>query len=309
MNTIEIAVLGHILNEKIIFPDKEIYPVLGSPVAYSSACMASLGIKIGIVTKIGEDFPKDLLEVFNQFGIDQRGIAIVKNSTNNELIYDKQGNKTVNFITKAEDVLFEDIPSAYLDAKIFYICPMDYEINMKTIKRISNLGKIMAVDIGGYGGGTSDTHPKEKNGYEIKELCPFFDIVKGSVEDYYHIFGAGIGDEQEVSRKIVQGGAQISVITLGEKGSFIKTKDKEYYIPAFPTPLDEIVDRTGAGDCYSAGFLTHFLHNRDPYTSAVYASATTSYVIERSGGVVVERMPKKKEIERRVKIINNLAKD
>ena len=37
MNTIEIAVLGHILNEKIIFPDKEIYPVLGSPVAYSSA--------------------------------------------------------------------------------------------------------------------------------------------------------------------------------------------------------------------------------------------------------------------------------
>jgi len=180
---------------------------------------------------------------------------------------------------------------------------------MKTIKRISNLGKIMAVDIGGYGGGTSDTHPKEKNGYEIKELCPFFDIVKGSVEDYYHIFGAGIGDEQEVSRKIVQWGAQISVITLGEKGSFIKTKDKEYYIPAFPTPLDEIVDRTGAGDCYSAGFLTHFLHNRDPYTSAVYASATTSYVIERSGGVVVERMPKKKEIERRVKIINNLAKD
>ena len=56
---------------------------------------------------------------------------------------------------------------------------MDYEINMKTIKKIYDLGKIMAVDIGGYGGGTSDTHPKEKSGYEIKELCPFFDIIKG----------------------------------------------------------------------------------------------------------------------------------
>jgi hypothetical protein len=31
-------------------------------------------------------------------------------------------------------------------------------------------------------------------------------------------------------------------------------------------------------------------------------------VIERSGGVVAERMPKKREIERRIKIINNIAK-
>ena len=310
MNKLDIAVLGHILNEKIIFSDdKEIYPVLGSPVAYSSACMASLGVRTGIVTKIGEDFPKKLLKIFQQLSINQEGIKMGEKSTNNELIYDKEGNKTVKFITKAEDIFFKDIPSSYLNTKIFYICPMDYEIDTKTIKKIYDLGKIMAVDIGGYGGGTSDTHPKEKSGYEIKELCPFFDIVKGSIEDYYHIFGVGVGDEKEVSRKIIQWGAKISIITLGEEGSFVKTKDKEYYIPAFPTPLNEILDRTGAGDCFSAGFLTHFLHNRDPYASAVYASATTSYVIEQSGGVVVERMPKKKEIERRIKIINNIAKD
>ena len=107
MNKLDIAVLGHILNEKIIFPDKEIYPVLGSPVAYSTACMASLGVRIGIVTKIGKDFPKDLLKVFDQLGIDRKGITIGENSTNNELIYDKLGNKTVNFITKAEDIFFD----------------------------------------------------------------------------------------------------------------------------------------------------------------------------------------------------------
>jgi sugar/nucleoside kinase (ribokinase family) len=128
--------------------------IRGSPAAYSSSsCMASLGVKTGIVSKIGKDFPKDLLKIFCQLGIDQEGIIIGENSTNDELIYDKQGNKTVNFISKAEDIFFENIPSAYLDAKIFYICPMDYEINMKAIKKIYDLGKIMAVDIGGYGGG------------------------------------------------------------------------------------------------------------------------------------------------------------
>jgi hypothetical protein len=62
---VDIVVLGHILNEKIVFPDREIYPVLGSPVAYSSVCMASLDVKIGIVTKIGKNFPQNLLHVFD----------------------------------------------------------------------------------------------------------------------------------------------------------------------------------------------------------------------------------------------------
>jgi ribokinase len=166
----------------------------------------------------------------------------------------------------------------------------------------------MAVDIGGYGGSTSATYPEEKNGHEIKELCPFFDIVKGSIEDYTHIFGIGVGNEKEISKKIIDWGARISLITLGEKGSFVKTKDNEYYIPAFPTPLEKIVDRTGAGDCFSAGFLANFLFDGDPYSSAIYASATTSYVIERTGGVVFERMPSKEEIAHRVEVMNNLIK-
>jgi len=309
MENLEIIALGHILNEKIIFPDKEISPVLGSPVAYSASCMASLGRKIGIVSKIGKDFPKNLLNIFNQLAIDQDGIKLGKYSTNNELIYNKKGNKIVKFITKADNIFFDDIPITYLNAEIFFICPMDYEIDIQTIKKIYETGKIMAVDIGGYGGSTSATYPEEKSGYGIQELCPFFDIVKGSIEDYSHIFGIGAGNEKEISQKIIEWGAKISLITLGAKGSFIKTQKKEYYIPAFPTPLDKIVDRTGAGDCFSAGFLAHFLLEGDPYTSAIYASATTSYVIERSGGVVLKRMPSKKKVEQRVKVINNLMKN
>lgn len=309
MSNLEIVVLGHILNEKIIFPDKEIYPVLGSPVAYSSSCMASLGRKIGIVTKIGHDFPRNLISIFDQLKVDQAGITVGKSSTNNELIYHENGRKTVKFITKAENIFFNDIPRHYYDSKIFFLCPMDHEINPIEIKKIRNLSKVMAVDIGGYGGSTSATYPEEKSGYQIKELCPFFDIVKGSIEDYTHIFGLNFDNEKEISRKIIEWGAKISLVTLGEKGSFVKTKDKEHYIPAFPTPIEDIIDRTGAGDCFSAGFLSKYLTNNDPYVSAIYASATTSYVIEHSGGVVLERMPSKEEVARRVDVMNKLIKN
>ena len=130
---VDIVCLGHILNEKIIFPDRVIYPVLGSPVAYSSVCMASLGVDVGVVTKIGSDFPKELLRVFSEIGVDTSGIITGKTSTNNELIYDKNGDKTLKFISKADDIGIEDIPEKYKDSKIFCICPMDYEVNIENL--------------------------------------------------------------------------------------------------------------------------------------------------------------------------------
>lgn len=299
---VDVVVLGHIINEKIIFPDRDIFPVLGSPVAYSSVCMASLGLDVGIVTKIGMDFPEELLSVFKETKVDTEGVRKNRNSTNNELIYDFNGNKKVNFLTKAEEINFKDMPEKYLEAKIFSISPMDYEVSLNTIKNISNLGKVMVVDIGGYGGGTSSSHPSMKNGQEIKEICPYFDIVKGSIEDYSHVFGFG-ADEVFISNKILEWGSSISIITLGSRGSYIKTRDDEKYIPIYPE--EKYVDQTGAGDCYLAGFLASYLRDRDPFVAGYFGSAVTSYIIERSGGVITDRMP---VMEEAIKRVNSLIK-
>lgn len=301
---VSVVVLGHILNEKIVFPDKEIFPVLGSPVAYSSVCMSSLGVEVGIVTKIGEDFPEELLAVFLETGVDIKGISYCKHSTNNKLIYDIEGKKTLEFLSKADDIKFNDIPELYKQAKLFSVSPMNYEVSLRTIKEIYKLEKKMSVDIGGYGGGTSDTHPRIKDGNEIKNLCPFFNIVKGSIEDFGHIFGENTS-EIFISEKIIEWGAEICVITLGGKGSFVSTYDNRKYISTYP--IKRHVDQTGAGDCYFGGFLTKFLEKYDPFEAALYGTAATSYVIERSGGVVAQRMPDIKEVKRRInkiKILN-----
>lgn len=61
----DLVVIGHLLKEYIQFPDRKIGPVLGSPCAYTPVAAARLGVKTGIVTKIGEDMPKDLLDQKN----------------------------------------------------------------------------------------------------------------------------------------------------------------------------------------------------------------------------------------------------
>ena len=178
---LDLIVIGHILNETIKLPDRTIAPVLGSPAAYSSVIATRLGVRTGIVTKIGKDMPRELLKVFSEAGVDTRGIKTEGDaSTTNLLIYDTLGNKKVRYLKKAPHIFFNDIPKEYLHAKIIYICPMDHEVPLETVRELSNLGKTLAVDLMGYGGATSSAHPdeKEQEGHQsLKDLVKHFHIA------------------------------------------------------------------------------------------------------------------------------------
>ncbi len=92
-------------------------------------------------------------------------------------------------------------------------------------------------------------------------------------------------------------GCYIGIVTLGEKGAIVATKDRKFRVPAFPV---RVKDCTGAGDAYSAGFLAEYLRTKDPYKSALFAVATASLVIEGTGGVLAERMPTTSEVQSRI---------
>lgn len=297
----DLIVIGHILNETIKLPDRTIAPVLGSPAAYCSVIASRLGVKTGIVTKIGRDMPRELLKVFSEAGVDSRGIKTEgEASTTDLLIYDTSGNKRAHYLKRAPDILFDDIPEDYLGAKIIYVCPMDYEVPLETVRELSNLGKTLAVDLMGYGGATSSVHPDEKeqkNHRVLKDLVRHFHIVRASIEDCQYFFGAKKGMGEDVAHLFTEWGADIGIVTLGEKGAVITTKERNFRIPAFPARVE---DCTGAGDAYSAGFLVEYLRTKDTYKSGLFAAATASLVIEGSGGVLLERMPISSQVRRRI---------
>lgn len=295
----DLVVLGHILHETVLFPDKTLPSVLGSPAAYSSVAAAKLGAKVGLVTKIGADFPPRLLRVFKDVGVDTSGVIPCRASTKNLLNYDREGNKSLKFLTKADEILPADLPKHFLDSHVVYVCPIDYEVPISTVESLKRAQATLAVDLGGYGGGTSDTHPSRGKGErELRRLVPFFDIVKGSAEDFRHILGVQDFGPDYLVTKLVEWGALVGIITLGANGSILATKDGLITVPAFP--LDRTVDCTGAGDTYAAGFLVEFARTHDVERAALYATVTTSFVIERSGGVTEERMPSQEQVECRL---------
>ncbi len=288
---LEVAVVGHILKERVIFPDRVLYPVLGSPAAYSSICLARLGNNVGIVTKIGDDFPRQLLEVFAQVGVRQEGVITTNASTTNELIYHPDGHKTLKFLTRAAKIDYADIPPEYLDAPIIYLCPMDHEIEEATIERLSQKRRFMMVDLGGFGGATTEKHPRVKDGTELRRLCPFFDVVKASIEDLEYILGISHSDYEDAAATLLGWGADIVVVTLGQEGAYVSTGGRSMRFPAYWEDQQSVVDQTGAGDCFAAGFLSAFLVTQDPFEAAFHGNVVTSFVIERTGGSSAHRMP------------------
>ena len=73
----------------------------------------------------------------------------------------------------------------------------------------------------------------------------------------------------------------IAAITLGEKGSIIKRSEDRWVIPA--QKAAKIVDTTGAGDLYAAGFLYAFINNYTMDNCGKLGGLAASEIIQQYG--------------------------
>lgn len=71
------------------------------------------------------------------------------------------------------------------------------------------------------------------------------------------------------------------VLKMGTQGCLLAHGDERHYVPALPA---EVVDTTGAGDCWDAGFIAGLMHGEDALTSVRLGSACAAFGIEAVGG-------------------------
>ena len=79
-----------------------------------------------------------------------------------------------------------------------------------------------------------------------------------------------------------QNGANDIIIKLGDQGCAVFTAGEPLRVPAFPV---EVLDTTGAGDCFAGAFLA-MLHRGAGYNEAARtANAVGAMVVEKLGAV------------------------
>ncbi len=75
--------------------------------------------------------------------------------------------------------------------------------------------------------------------------------------------------------------AKLAVVTRSEKGALVVTREKIEAVDAFP--VEEVVDTTGAGDLFAAGFLYGFARGLPHATSARLGALAAAEVISHLG--------------------------
>ena len=66
-------------------------------------------------------------------------------------------------------------------------------------------------------------------------------------------------------------------VTAGARGAYVATVDESVWVPAFDI---DVVDTTGCGDLFSAGFLLGRAEGRDLVAAATLGNATAAQVAQ-----------------------------
>ncbi|MFG2005219.1 carbohydrate kinase family protein [Spirillospora sp. NPDC048911] len=91
---------------------------------------------------------------------------------------------------------------------------------------------------------------------------------------------AGTDDVVRAARKLLGEGPRAVLVTLGEHGSLIVSAEGVERLPALEV---DVVDTTGCGDAYCAGFITGLQHGKELLEAARWGTAAAATVAQGLG--------------------------
>lgn len=91
---------------------------------------------------------------------------------------------------------------------------------------------------------------------------------------------SGKDTPEEMASALRGYGIQNVVIKLGSRGCYVQNKEISEYFPAFK---GEMVDSTGAGDCFLAGFIAALSEGRELRECCRFAAATALLAVQSVG--------------------------
>jgi len=94
----------------------------------------------------------------------------------------------------------------------------------------------------------------------LRKLFRYVTFTKPSLDDARRLFGPGQTEETYIDY-YHEMGPEIVVLTMGQAGILLSHQGKKIHIPSHPV---KVVDATGAGDAFWAGFLAALLDGNPP---------------------------------------------
>lgn len=278
MTLVEAASAGKIYADLV--PERE---VPGGSAANTVAGLASLGGAPAFIGKVhddelGQEFTRDIgaagVDFFtpplNEGPVTGRSIVLVTPDAQRSMF---------TYLGASKKLSVEDIDENIIKAgKIIYLeaylwdeeC--DKEAMIKAAKIAHQYGRDVAFSL-------SDKSCVDRHRTEFLDFIKnYVDILFGNEDEIMSLF-----NEENFYKTLdmIKPEVDIAAITRGDKGSVIVNGRTKTFVEA--EKVDNVVDTTGAGDLYAAGFLYGLTQGRSLGTCAMIGSIAAAEIISHYG--------------------------
>jgi hypothetical protein len=309
--SIRYVIAGQFRRDFALIPNgKVLLDVLGGNIGYA---VAGYGVweapdKMGLVARVGEDFPREWLQEISRRGFNIQGINILPqaidlrsfyvytdmdtrlcedpaahftrlqqpfpkallNYTRPGTNYDSRSHLTPTSLRQS------DIPADYLEANSAHLCPIDYLTHM-LIPAVLRQNGFTTVTLDPSAGTMTPTFWDD-----IPALVTGLTAFLPNEDEIRTLFHGRSTDLWQMMEAIAGYGCDLVVVKRGERGQFLfdRVTHSRWEIPAYPA---RAADPTGAGDAYCGGFLAGYKQTYDPVQAALHGSVSASLAVEGSG--------------------------
>jgi sugar/nucleoside kinase (ribokinase family) len=188
-----------------------------------------------------------------------------------------QDHREQNVLHKASPFLADEMPE--IDARIYHLGPLlSDDIPVDLVKMLAKKGMV-SLDVQGYLRYVDNQKVKYADWADKEEVLANISILKANEFEMEVV--TGTKDVHDGAKYLADLGVKEVIITLGSQGSIVYKSGAFYEIPAFePT---KVVDATGYGDTYMAGYLWKKIRGASVEESGEFGAAMATINIQSSG--------------------------
>lgn len=273
----DICCIGHITKDKIVTPHRVVYMAGGTSFYFAYAInQLPNDVTFSLVTSM------DPTETEPAEKMRQAGIDVTLNASRNTVFFENiygenQNERKQRVLAKADPFTIEQLE--HVDAKVYHLGSLlSDDFSNEVVEYLAKKGKV-SIDVQGYLREVRDekVYPIDwKDKLKVLKNTYYLKVNEIEMETI-----TGLKDAHEAAKLLHSWGVTEVIITLGSEGSLIYVDDTFYEIPAYAP--HEVVDATGCGDTYSAGYLYQRTLGATPTEAGKFAAAMCTIKLEHNG--------------------------
>jgi sugar/nucleoside kinase (ribokinase family) len=310
-DSVAYAIIGGLREDYVINSAGEVHlRVLGGNAVYAAAGAQVWNKNVGVVSRVGSNFPAEWLVRLEKAGINVRAVRVLPDPQDTRTFYAYLGQEErvdtdpiahfarVGRPVPRELVDYEsstagqdsrakfmplavrpaDLSEPVLGARGYHLAPADFLTHHTVPVAVRrNSRPIVTVD-------PSIRYMQPAFKDDLRRIVSGIDAFLPSEMELRTFFRDEMPGLWEAAVALGAMGAAFIDIKLGSRGQYLyeSATGRKWHVPAYPATVRDV---TGAGDAYCGGFLVGLAETGDAVEAALRGSISASLVVEGQGAL------------------------